>query len=416
MYYFSNVYKLFFFLLLTVQGIPDLAFFNANKLRLQQTQVILRNRPKNSQVDPRYYTTQRSISYKYKQILNQPTLCSQHERVFLLYAIRTFYKQFDRRQVLRDIMNQPYVSNPNLIIKHIFLFGRVADKKIEETIQRESEQYKDIIQEDFVESYINVSYKAIMAWKWSVEFCPNVHYVFVMNDELFVDQNKVVNFLLKDMSRGSNKVDFSLCYFKPKEIPTDFARNRKLNQKYMYQGKYYPEHCHGAGYIAHIEVINRLYKASLTNPPMMPTDVWIGILAEKLNLKMANQRGLYVIKNIKGYFENPKYLSQAGMVAITDEEVQKPLVGKIQRHLFNTVQRQWKKKTSSLFSPSPPPPIHSLPHLRETLHHGVLVHAFPQYISLKWVLIIIPLILIVLLKRNCLTIINSRFRKRRAFI
>lgn len=304
--------------------------------------IILRSRPKHSQVDPRYYGQMPIVSHSYKRILNQPTLCSQHERVFLLYLIRSYYKHFNRRQVLRDILKQPYFANHSIVIEHMFLFGRTNNKTIEESIRRESNRYKDIIQEDFKESYINVSLKAIMAWKWSVEFCPNVENVFVMNDELFVDQNKLVKHLLKNKAGAHITDSFRLCYFKARGKSGKFAKDRHMDPKYMYKGKFFPKHCHGVGYIAPIEVINKLYLASLNNPPMMPTDVWIGILAEKLNLKLPNNCSLFVIRKIRRYFENSAYLRLPAFIAITDEEIRKDYVAREQRHLFDTVRRQWK--------------------------------------------------------------------------
>lgn len=402
---------------------PDHNFFNASKARLSQVKIILRSRPKNSEVDPRYYGQVPTVSHSYKRILNQPTLCSQYERVFLLYLIRTYYKHFDRRQVLRDILKQPYFANHSIVIEHMFLFGRTNNKTIEESIRRESDLYKDVIQEDFMESYINVSLKAIMAWKWSVEFCPNVENVFVMNDELFVDQNKLVKNLLKNKVGGHITDGFRLCYFKAKGRSGRFAEDRHMDPKYMYKGKFFPKHCHGVGYVAPIEVINKLYLASLTNPPMMPTDVWIGILAEKLNLKLPNNCSLFVIRKIRRYFENAKYLRLRAFIAITDEEFRKDHVAREQRHLFDIVQRHWqtlqktmviRHRLTTIISP--------LPNSKKTLNSrqmrlNTTVSIFSylkrkppdlpdQLISkstfFKHIIIITVLLLIFLVKRKCI--------------
>ncbi|XP_014785216.2 beta-1,3-galactosyltransferase 1, partial [Octopus bimaculoides] len=187
---------------------------------------------------------------------------------------------------------------------------------IESLIREESKIYRDIIQDDFPESYGNVYLKTLMAWKWSLEFCANVEYVMVLNDELFVDQFKLVSFLHYDLSQVDYDNHFALCYCLggKKSEHNKYKRFRDLGQKMLYQGKYYPKFCHGVGYVAHISVIRKLYLASLQNKMLMPDDVWNGVLAEKLGIALNCRNELFHVTRsyrslLKTYLQSPLLVS-----------------------------------------------------------------------------------------------------------
>ena len=232
-----------------------------------------------------------------------------------------------------------------LIIKHIFLFAKTKDPITEKLINEESKQYNDIIQEDFVESYINVSLKAIMAWKWSLEFCPNTEYVMVENDESYVDIDKLVSFLLKDSSMHRNEDRFAVCFAigNTPSLYRDLKQFQELPKEVLYKGDFYPLYCHGYCYAAHINVINKLYKASFSNPPFMPTDVWIGVMSEKLNLQIPSLNFLYVLVNMEKYFEDPYYPVKDGMIAITDQLENKGHEAKIMQSILSSMKKHWAR-------------------------------------------------------------------------
>ncbi|XP_036359632.1 beta-1,3-galactosyltransferase 1-like isoform X2 [Octopus sinensis] len=292
----------------------SLTYFNERRETLKNTEIILQSQPKGSKVDKRYYDNPQPYEYDFKNLINEPVLCSQYEKVFLLYTVRTIYSHLDRRKVLRKIFQDiPYDSfSKDIVVKHVFLFANTNNYTTESLIREESRIYRDIIQDDFPESYGNVYLKTLMAWKWSVEFCANVEYVMVLNDELFVDQIKLLPFLHYDLSQADYDNKFAFCYcFGGRELMHNKLKKfRKLGEKMLYQGENYPIYCHGVGYIAHINVINKLYLASLKNKMLMPDDVWNGVLSEKLGIKQNCQNhrvqaSKYFGSILKSYWKNP---------------------------------------------------------------------------------------------------------------
>ena len=57
------------------------------------------------------------------------------------------------------------------------MLGRAAGERTQEALQQESVLYGDIVQEDFLDSYRNLTYKAIMSMRWISTYCKHATFV-----------------------------------------------------------------------------------------------------------------------------------------------------------------------------------------------------------------------------------------------
>ena len=58
-------------------------------------------------------------------------------------------------------------------------------------LEEESSKYGDIIQGDFLDTYHNLSYKAVMGNLWVAEFCSQAEFVVKTDDDMYVDLYEV---------------------------------------------------------------------------------------------------------------------------------------------------------------------------------------------------------------------------------
>ena len=65
-----------------------------------------------------------------------------------------------------------------------------------EEIQNEHLLYGDIVQGDFVDTYRNLSLKAVVGNLWVSKFCSQAEFVVKTDDDMFVDLYEVKNFSL----------------------------------------------------------------------------------------------------------------------------------------------------------------------------------------------------------------------------
>lgn len=106
------------------------------------------------------------------------------EEVFVLIYVHTSPKNYKRRLSIRETWARRSMFRD---IRLVFMMGKTEDKSINETIQLESNIYGDIVQEDFVDSYKNLTYKGIMAMRWISAYCKQTKYILKVDDDIITN-------------------------------------------------------------------------------------------------------------------------------------------------------------------------------------------------------------------------------------
>ena len=64
-------------------------------------------------------------------------------------------------------------------------------------VVQEQRQFGDILQEDFVDSYMNLTLKSVMGLKWASRRCPSARFLMKTDDDMFVNVPKLLDYLTK---------------------------------------------------------------------------------------------------------------------------------------------------------------------------------------------------------------------------
>lgn len=84
-------------------------------------------------------------------------------------------------------MRDRKINYPELVItdyrQNFYFQGR---------IEEEARTYNDIIQEDFIDSYNNLTLKSVMLLKYIKNHCDNVRYVLKSDDDMFVHVQNLI--------------------------------------------------------------------------------------------------------------------------------------------------------------------------------------------------------------------------------
>ena len=62
-------------------------------------------------------------------------------------------------------------------------------------VVEESRTYGDILQEDFVDSYMNLTLKSVMGLKWASTYCSQTQYLLKTDDDIFVNVPVLLTYL-----------------------------------------------------------------------------------------------------------------------------------------------------------------------------------------------------------------------------
>ena len=120
--------------------------------------------------------------HNFNYLINpKDSLCGK-EDVDLLILVTSSLKHADRRLAIRETWgSQLALQKTNA--KILFLLGNtlVRDDSLEHEIKTENENYGDILRENFLDSYQNLTLKTIGGVKWGAIFCEQA--LFVLKTE-----------------------------------------------------------------------------------------------------------------------------------------------------------------------------------------------------------------------------------------
>jgi len=126
--------------------------------------------------------------------------------VYILVYVHSGPTNYQRRIVIRETWSTRILF-PDLRI--VFMIGKSLDKNLMKAIEYENEIYQDIVQEDFIDSYKNLTYKGIMALKWISIYCSQTKYILKVDDDIVVNTFTLIKhlkFLDKHYSDRQNTI------------------------------------------------------------------------------------------------------------------------------------------------------------------------------------------------------------------
>jgi len=112
----------------------------------------------------------------------QASTCRSNEDIYLFVYVHSAPKHRKRRDLIRRTWaNVTHYAASVAAIRCVFVIGlpmlsadrskSVIDDDLQETVIRESLVHRDIIQENYVDCYRNLTYKAVAAMRWITENC-----------------------------------------------------------------------------------------------------------------------------------------------------------------------------------------------------------------------------------------------------
>jgi len=150
-------------------------------------------------------------------------------------------------------------------------------------IKEESDQYHDIMQCDYIDSYRNLSYKDVTWLKWVSRECPHAYQVMKVDEDVFINPFVLVPMVRNLYDHGvAFRRTFTCRYWTGAKVI------RKKSHKYYvsfeeYPKKTYPIYCNGPSYMMSTDLAPLLYEKSLDTKFFRMEDVYItGILADQV--------------------------------------------------------------------------------------------------------------------------------------
>lgn len=219
--------------------------------------------------------------------------------IFLLVIVCSSVTNFASRQAIRETWSKAKTPERTEVL---FLLGKSENDTLNNAVMEENTNYSDIIQENFLDTYNNLTIKSTMLLKWVNDSCQHVHYVMKTDDDMFVNLPNLVKFL-KNNTQNQLLVG---CVISG-AVPIKDWHSKWYVPDNIYSEYTYPNYLSGTGYVMSNDIITTLYKTALNTPFFYLEDIFItGICARKAGIKPKNNNGFkfYKRKNDPCTFRN----------------------------------------------------------------------------------------------------------------
>ncbi|KAJ3592020.1 hypothetical protein NHX12_007150 [Muraenolepis orangiensis] len=215
----------------------------------------------------------------FQLVINEPKKCEETSP-FLVVLISTTHKEFDARQAIRETWGDES-SFVDIRVITVFLLGWNTDAVLNQMVEQESQIFHDIVVEDFVESYHNLTLKTMMGMRWVATFCPKAQYILKTDSDIFVNMDNLIYKLLKPTTKPRRR------YFTGYVInggPIRDMRSKWYMPRDLYPDSKYPPFCSGTGYVFSADVAELIFKTSLHTRLIHLEDVYVGLCLRKLGV------------------------------------------------------------------------------------------------------------------------------------
>jgi len=216
--------------------------------------------------------------------LNPENTCDvgPSSELFLLVYVHTRPGSIKQRELIRSTWGDVRNYYP-ITVRRIFVMGLPDSEYVQDAVNLESNLYHDIVQENFLDTYRNLTYKAVGALRWVKDYCSNAKFVLKTDDDAFVNMHVLLDLLVSKHKSGVYGPRSLVCNaWYSEAVPRVGKWAVTLAQR---KHPTWPTFCQGLAYIMTPRVAAELYNASFDVPFLWMDDVCVtGFLAKKVGI------------------------------------------------------------------------------------------------------------------------------------
>lgn len=197
----------------------------------------------------------------------------------IIILVKSFAGNFDLRKTQRALLKSK--TKFSVRVMQLFILG--YNETYQKFVDVESDKFKDIIQEDFVDTYLNNTLKTVMAYNWLDKFCKDASILFFVDDDYYVHYDKIISHIRAIFQKKNTGVFAGT--LANKAVP--YRRHETVWSLTFSQYPYdhFPPYVGGGAYIVSHDVA-RKFAASFPHVQFLGIDdAYLGIVAKKLDIQ-----------------------------------------------------------------------------------------------------------------------------------
>ncbi|KAG6925977.1 beta-1,3-galactosyltransferase 2-like, partial [Chelydra serpentina] len=156
-------------------------------------------------------------------------------------------------------------------------------------LEEESALHRDIVQQDFLDTYNNLTLKTLMGLEWVSRHCPNASYVMKADSDIFLNVGFLVRQLLQPQLPP--KKNFMMGHVYRNTGPLRSKAYKWYVPREVYPNDTYPPYCCGAGYVLSGDLAKKVYGVAQTLRVINMEDAFVGICLYELGVSVTSSPG-----------------------------------------------------------------------------------------------------------------------------
>ncbi|XP_076455857.1 beta-1,3-galactosyltransferase 1-like [Babylonia areolata] len=225
-------------------------------------------------------------------LLNEPGTCRAETE--LVVVVVTAPNNTEDRQVVRETWGS-LRDHPQHQVALVFLLGSVRDPGLQARLVAESRQHGDLVQEDFVDSYRNLSLKSVAMLRWVSTFCNSSRYVLKADDDMYVN---LTNLLTALRHESLSHDSFVLGNVFTGARPVQDRKSKWYTPLEAFSEAVYPRYTSGTAYAMTTSAAQKLFTASAEVPLFWLEDIYItGLCSRHAGVPVLNHGGFSYVKH-----------------------------------------------------------------------------------------------------------------------
>ena len=218
---------------------------------------------------------------KFKLITNPFNICKIENLnvfIYVFIAVNNF--------AVRDAIRQTWANKINLNdIRVAFILGLSREEEINKKVIQENDKYNDIIQADFYDAYRNLTFKSVITWKWISDNCNHAKHIIKVDDDTLPNIFGIRRFLQDKVEKDPNqRLTFYCQTWFQMVVQRHGTKWLVTDEEYDKSKKFYDPYCNGIAYIYDNRITPELYQLSLRTRFFWIDDVYVGMVANNLNV------------------------------------------------------------------------------------------------------------------------------------
>lgn len=218
----------------------------------------------------------------YDFIIDDTALC-KNNTPFLVLLVPVAPHNVEARNAIRHTWGNRSVVQGKVVLT-LFMLGLASVDKAEEThkmLTEENLKHHDLIQSNFLDTYLNLTIKTMVIMDWLATHCPTAVYAMKVDSDMFLNIDNLVIMLQKPDTPKKDYITGYLMVTKPVVRSKD---SKWYVSKELFPEPTYPPYTLGMGYIFSNDLPGKLVEASKAITPFNIEDAYIGMCLKKLGL------------------------------------------------------------------------------------------------------------------------------------